>query len=52
MKDFDADLSAYLTLSEMSKNEKDKGMLEDIMSKMRVHVNKIKSRGSGISIKW
>lgn len=52
MKNYDADLSAYLVLSDMAKNEEDKGVLEDISSKMRVHVNKLKGGTSGISIKW
>jgi len=52
MKDFNADLSAYLILSDMSKKEENNGMLEDISSKMRVHANKLKTGGSGISIKW
>ena len=52
MKEFDADLSAYLILSEMSKNEEDKGTTEDMVSKMRVHANKLKGGTSGISFKW
>jgi len=52
MKDFDADLSAYLTLKELASCEENEDILEDITSKMRVHSNKLKDGSSGISFKW
>lgn len=52
MKDYNADLSAYLVLSGIVKEEKNVGMLEDINSKMHVHANKLKDSTSGISFKW
>jgi len=52
MKDFDADLSAYLTLKELSSGEENKDIFEDITSKMRVHSNKLKDGSSCILFKW
>lgn len=49
MKEYNADLTAYLTLSELSKNENNERSVEDMVSKMRVHAGKMKG---GFSFKW
>ena len=47
VSEFDADLIAYMALSEVSKTAQDNAIIEDITSKMNVHAKKLKENNSG-----
>jgi hypothetical protein len=48
---FDADLVAYIVLSDCMKNKDNECMKDDIMSKMNIHAKKIKNKNLGVVIR-